>query len=232
MKKMRFPTKLEVTNLVVAAIGIIMILCSSLFVVKQGTYYSQLLSIMGDLGIGIFPTGIIGYTLERMQNRSKEKEKRNKRLAILRLFNNAFHGYLNVICNSAIKINSDLKNKKVFDITSTVISEKIKINLCDEEKSALTLLVDRLQESFSITNPLYIVTDIFEVIEITHFEMLLNDGINLLNLINEKRNIMDMRSSFLSYLQTTCAAISECNSFNKMISDGDNIYIPESPTEI
>ncbi len=226
MKKMRLPTKLEVVNLVVAVIGIAMILCSSLFTVEQEPHCSTLLSIVGDLGIGIFPTGVIGFALERMQNRSKEKEKRDKRLAILRLFNNAVHGYLNVICNSAIKINSDLKNKKVFDIISAVNNEEIQINLCDEEKNALTLLTERLQESFGTTNPLYIVTDVFEAIEIINFEMLLKDGNNLLYLINEKVNVMDMRNSFLSYLQTTCLAISECNCFNEMISNGDNIYIP------
>lgn len=227
MKKPRLPTKLEIVNLVVAVIGIAMILCSSLLTVEPETSCSKFLSIVGDLGIGIFPTGVIGFALERMQNRSKEQEKRGKRLAILRLFNNAVHGYLNVICNSAIKINSNLKSKKLFDITRAVNSEEIQIDLSDEEKNALTLLVERLQESFGATNPLYIVTDVFETIEITHFEMLLRDGNNLLYSINERKNVMDMRSSFLSYLQTTCLAISECNYFNEMISDGDNIYIPQ-----
>ncbi len=227
MNRFGFPTKLEILNLVVAVVGIAMILCSSLFTAEQETLCSKLLSIVGDFGIGTFPTGVIGFALERMQNRSKEQEKRDKRLAILRLFNNAVHKYLNIICNSAIEANNSLKYKKVFDITSVVNSEEIQINLGDEEKDALTLLVERLQESFGTTNPLYIVTDVFEVIEITHFEMLLKDGKNLLHSTNNQKKVMDMRSSFLSYLHTTCLAVSECNCFNEMISNGDNIYVPQ-----
>lgn len=228
MKKLRFLTKLETVNLVVTIIGIIMILCSSLFLDEQDSSYSKFLNIVGDLGIGIFPTGVIGFVLERMQNRSKEQEKRDKRLAILSLFNNAVHGYLNIICNSAIKANNNLKGEKLFYITNAVNSNEIQLNICDEEKIALTILVERLQESFGTTNPLYIVTDVFEAIEIANFEMLLNDGNKLLRTIYKGTNVMDMRSNFLSYIQATCLAIPECNCFNEMVSDGDNIYIPQN----
>ncbi len=228
MKKLRLPTKLEIVNIMVTIIGVVMILCSSFFSDEQESSCSKFLNIVGDLGIGIFPTGVIGFVLERMQNRSKEQEKMDKRLAILSLFNNAVHGYLNVVCNSAIKVNKDLKGEKLFYITSAVNSDEIQINICDEEKVALTLLIEKLQESFGTTNPLYIVTDVFEAIEITNFEMLINDGNKLLHSINERTNVMDMRSNFLSYLQATCLAIPECNCFNEMISDGNNIYIPQN----
>lgn len=226
MKRYRWPAKPEIINIVVAVVGFVMILCASIFTVSQESIWAKLLNIMRDMGIGIFPTGVIGLALERMQSRNKEQEKKDKRIAMLRAFNNAIHSYLNAICNIAIAKNNSLKYKKIFDITKLVSSEEVHIEYSNNEIVALTLLVKRLQESFGLTNPLYIVSDIFETIEINHFEMLLKDGEKLLYLMSEDNDVNDKRNSFLSYLQVTCLAISECSSFNEMISDGDNIYIP------
>lgn len=226
MKKYIFPDKLEIVNIVVAIIGIGMIICSSLCTAEQGTLCSKLLSIIGDLGIGIFPTGIIGFILERIQNRNKAQEMKSKRLAILRLFNNAVHGYLNVICNTVIEKESSLKNKKVFEIIATLNNDDVQVKCSSNEKVALSNLVEKLHELFDSNNPLYIVTDVFEMIEINHFELILKDGEKLLCLMKENRSIKDSRNTFLSYLWTTCLEIPECNDFNLMISDGDNIFIP------
>lgn len=226
MKHLRNLTRLEIVNLIIAIEGITMILCSSLITVNQDCSFSKWLNIIGDLGIGFFPTGIIGLTLERIQNRNKEQENRDKRLNILRLFNNGIHGYLNFICNSVIMSKKELKNKGVFELISIANCEKIEISSCDEEIRALTIIVERLQELFGSPNPLYIITDIFKPIEINHFEMLLKDGNTLINAIIQGGNVSENRMRFISYLQTTCSEITECNSFCKMISNGDNIYIP------
>ena len=226
MKKYIFPDKLEIVNIVVAIIGIGMIICSSLCTAEQGTLCSKLLSIIGDLGIGIFPTGIIGFILERIQNRNKAQEMKSKRLAILRLFNNAVHGYLNVICNTVIEKESSLKNKKVFEIITTLNNDDVQVECSSNEKVALSNLVEKLHELFDSDNPLYIVTDVFEMIEINHFELIIKDGEKLLCLMKENRSIKDSRNTFLSYLWTTCLEIPECYNFNLMISDGDNIFIP------
>lgn len=225
MKKYMFPDKLEIVNIVVAIIGIVMIFCSSLLVAVPGSIYSKLLSIMGDLGIGIFPTGLIGFILERIQNRNKAQETHNKRLAILSLFNNAVHGYLNIICNEVIKKRGNLKNERVFEIITAV--NNIQMEYSESEIVALTTLIRNLQEVFSLDTALYIVTDVFEAIEISHFSMLLGEGKKLLNLMKENRDVMESRRSFLSYLQITCFSVPECNNFNLMISDGDNIFVPK-----
>lgn len=221
------PTKVEIAHVVVAVIGIVMILCSALISCGQESPCSKFLVITGDLGVGLFPTGIIGLVLERMQYRNREQEKKNKRIAILRLYNNAVHSYLNILCNAAIETDQRLIHKRVFEITTVISNGELQVASSNDEKAALTLLTERLRESFGVSNPLYIVTDVFETTEINHFEMLLQDGEKLLSLMNKHINLAEARAGFLSYLQVACSAIPECSSFYEMVSDGDNIYVPQ-----
>lgn len=225
-KKFISPTKSEIIYLIVVILGLSMICGSAFIIVVPDSICSKLLSIMGAIGTGAFPTGIIGIVLEKMQKRSIEQEKCNKRLAILRLFNNAAHGYLNIICNAIIKAEPTQKGNKIFSITSTLKYNKFRIENSEDEQKALTLLIRNLKDSFGTVNPLYITTDIFDTIEIDGFEKLLHDGESLLCLLKKGKEVSEVRIRFISYLQVTCSAISECSSFNKMISDGDNIYIP------
>lgn len=227
-KYIRFTT-IEVVYIFVVIVGVVMILCSSLIAAEPESNCSKVLSILGSLGTGTFPTGAVGFVLERMQNRNSEHEKSTKRLAILRLFNNSVHGYFNVICNAAIQAVPSLKDKKVFLITETLSSGNIQIENSDEELAALTILVARLKDSFSAVNPLYIATDVFTIQEINYFEMLVKDGEALLALMNKNADtsISSKRNQFISYLKTTCLAIPECSSFNEMITNGDNIFVPQ-----
>lgn len=220
-------SKIEFANIAIAAIGIAMIGCSTLIPAEIDSFNKKLLSIVGDLGVGLFPTGGIGFILERIQNRKERRERNNKRLAILRLINAAIHGYLNVICNASVAQNSRLKGENVFEIVGNLNEELQSENIADEVK-ALALLVDRLKMSFGSTDPLFIVADVFETVEIKHFESLLHDGENLLHTLHMGYEAMDGRSSFLSYLQIACLEIPECKGFAEMVSNGDNIYVPNT----
>lgn len=220
-------TRVEIVNLVIALIGILMIVYSTLTPAENESVQEKMLALIGDLGIGLFPTGIIGFFLERIQNRNEDREKNNKRLAILRLINNAIHGYLNVICNSAIKQKSQLKLKTVFEIVDN-LNEGLFIEKIDGEAEALAILVDRLRMSFGSTDPLFIVADVFETIEIKYFESLLQDGESLLQMLDMSNGVSKKRNSFLSYVKIACSEIPECKGFVDMISDGDNIFVPNS----
>lgn len=224
--KLKSLTKIEFANILVTIFGITMIVCSTLISVERESIEEKLLSLLGDLGIGLLPTGVLGFVIERIQNRNKEREKNNKRSAILRLFNNALHGYLNVICNAAIAGKGCLKGENIFEIINALNSE-LHIEHITDEKEAIQLVVERLQMCFETRDPLFIVADVFETIEINHFELILQEGKNLLRLLHNNEKIGESRSSFLSYLQVACSEIPEFRNYMKMVSDGDNIYTPK-----
>jgi hypothetical protein len=182
------------------------------------------LTVLGELGVGVFPTGVISLILERMQIREKSEEIRRIRTAILRNIDISIHSYFNTVCNSAIAENSSLKDKKIFDIFNAIKDEAIVITT--DESSALKQLLMRMKDSFESPNPVYLAIDIFKENEERHFRLLIEKGEKLLELI-ENDNCMSMdRHNFLSYLETACKEITECNKYLNMSSDGNNIFIP------
>lgn len=225
MKKHGVLTKLEIAHIATATVGVAMILCSTFFAEEEKSVLGRWLTIMGDLGIGLLPTGVIGIILEKMQNRNRERDKKNKRMAVLRLFNSAVHSYFNSICNEAIRQKSAMKGKRVFEIISSVGNE-VQFECSTEEIASFSLLGEKLIEIFEKEESLFIVTDVFEPIEIDHFNLLAKETKKLLCSTNKESNIKNARCSFLSYLKTACLEIPECGDFANMVSDGDNIYIP------
>lgn len=220
-------TKMEIANIVVALIGVMMILFSSLPSGGESKTKIAILQIVGNIGIGVFPSGVIGFILERMQIRNRNIEKTEMRRTVLRYFLSALHEYLNVVCSEAIKQNSELKDSRVFDITKRIVIQGELQPISAEESESLSVLVQRMEEAFGTNNPFYIVTDVFESDELTHFGMLIENGKKLVHSIKQEKNPIESRNSFLSYIQSTCLSIPECNGFNEMISDGDNIFIPQ-----
>lgn len=225
LNNLKHTTKLEIVYIVMSFIGIVMIILSSLFCIEQESIAFKILNIIGDIGVCIFPTGIIGCILEKIQIQNKELEKRDKRLAVLRLVINSMHGYLNVICNTAIKDRISLKYKKVFEIIKSMNNKWTNIEFNQEEVATLKTLIEQLQNSLLLTDTLYIVTNIFDPVELNQFEILLKKAMELLNSMNQHENIQEKKNNFLSFIMITCSAIPECNNFNEMVSDGDNIYI-------
>ena len=227
MKKNSILTKLEIAYIATATVGVAMILCSTFFAVEEKSVLGRWLAILGDLGTGLFPTGVIGLVLEKMQNRNRERDKKSKRMAVLRLFNSAVHRYFNSICNEAIRQKNAMKGKCVFEIISSVGNE-VQFECSAEEIASLCLLGEKLVEIFEKAESLFIVTDVFDPVEIDHFNLLAKETKKLLSSTNKENSIKNARCSFLSYLKTACLEIPECGDFVNMVSDGDNIYIPKA----
>lgn len=59
---------------------------------------SELSSLIMNLGIGIFPTGIVGWMFEIVNEKNQKKEISDKRAAILKKMYVLFHRYLTEVC--------------------------------------------------------------------------------------------------------------------------------------
>lgn len=220
-------SKEEWFHIMIAALGIVMISVSAFCDVDMNNNAkTRGLALLGDLGIGIFPTGIIGLLLERMQNREKGEQKHRRRIAILHSLDISIHAYFNTICNLALVENASFNGDKVFDIFQAIKDETIIVEYSDDEVKALRRLVAKIKESFEFPDPTYIAADIFSENEENHFLLLIGKGEELLKSMEIEGCKSSQRYTFLSYLKVACEEISEFNKFLDMVSDGNNISIP------
>ena len=222
-----FPkSKEEIMDIIIALSGIVMI-CISVFGnnYESDTLNSKLLSVVGDLGIGLFPTGVISFLLEKMQQKQKDIEKQKKRATILYNLNIALHAYLNAVCNLAIAKKHSLKGHTVSDILRQILENNMELESSTDEINALTHLIEKMKDLFQSPNPIYIIADIFNEDEMKHFHLLIKAGENALNFITEANSNSLQRNCFLSYLLIAFEEISEYNVFLKMESNGHNISI-------
>lgn len=215
----------------VAILGIAMIFVSVYFDSDQEhNTQKKLLSVVGDLGIGIFPTGIIGLLLERMQNREKGRQIQRIRAAILKSLNVSIHSYFNTICNSAISRCPGLKGRSLNEILQKVQEEQLLIDQNPKEKEALKHFLSKIKITFETPDPTYIIADIFSPSEEGYFLLLIEKGEALLSEFDQGRIEHSHRSGFIGYLKTSCEEIPEWNRFMNMVSDGNNISIPSNTT--
>ena len=222
-------SKSEWLNISAAILGVVMILLSVFCGCSEDNIIlKKLFTVLGNLGIGIFPTGIIGLLLERMKARDKSEQKHRIRSAILQSINVSIHSYFNVICNSAILRCQELKGLLVFDIFQALKDKRISLDYDIAEKEALKHLITIMKSSFETPDPTYIIADIFSQGEENHFSLLIKKGEDVISCFDSGGNDSSKRFDFLSYLQVACEEIPEWNRFKNMISDGDNIFIPNT----
>ncbi len=228
-KRLLPSSKAEWLNISAAILGVAMILLSVFYdYPEEKIIQEKLFTVLGNLGIGIFPTGIIGLLLEKMQARDKREQKRRIRSAILQSLNVSIHSYFNAICNSAISRCQKLKGLRVFEIFQAVKDTGIPFDYDSTERETLKHLVTMMRSSFETPDPTYIIADIFSQGEEKHFSLLIRKGEDVLNYFDCEGKDSSKRFEFLSYLQVACEEIPEWNKFENMISDGDNIFIPNT----
>lgn len=169
-------SKEEWLNLAITFLGIGMIIVSVLADDTNSMAKSKFYAIIENLGIGIFPTGIVGFILERMQIREKKDKKIRIRTAILQGLNVSIHSYLNVLCNSMINKYPDLKGKEIFDIIEAIKAGNRTLEYTEKEKDSLHQLTLKAKTSFEYPDPSYLIADIFSKSEEDHFLLLINKG--------------------------------------------------------
>ena len=219
-------TKKEWLYVFVAIIGVAMIIFSNA-VDHLGTHEAdKVLPIIGDLGIGFFPTGIIGLILDRMNSQEKNIKKNNIRNWMLLNIDVSVHSYFNLLCNSAIEADVNLKGKGLFEILKWIEGQRVISVNSNTEMELLDKLVMEMKNSFSQPSPIFAVYDIFSQNEEKYFALLIEKGEKLLKSKGGMPNIVGLRNDFLSYLTITCRELPELQHYQRMISDGDNIAIP------
>lgn len=196
-------------------------------VATEGNSKPEYYIILGDLGVGIFPTGIIGYILEKMQRREKEEQRHKRRSAILYGIIVSIHSYFNSICNAALTEYPKYKNCNVFEIIQLIKDETIVLAYSSNELDMLRHLIIKIKDIFEFPDPTYIVSDVFEEKEENHFHLLIKEGEDLVTLIENNICKSSKRCDFLSYLEIACEEIPEFRQFLQMTSNGKNIFIPK-----
>ena len=220
-------SRAEWINLATAFLGVVLILLSVFNnCPEEKVLQKKFFAALGDIGIGIFPTGIIGLLLERMQAREKNDQKQRIRSAVLQNLNVSIHSYFNALCNSAIADYPELKGHRVFDIFKSMKELGIPLKYDNAEKQALKALVLRIKASFESPDPTYIIADIFSQSEEQYYLLLIDNGNKLLSYLDQGGNNPAERLKFLSYLQIACEEMPEWVKFKNMVSDGNNILIP------
>ena len=206
-----------ILNWCLIILGIGMIIISVFYTALEGSIAKKVIEVIGDIGIGLFPTGAIGLLINWMQARENEKQQKARRSEVLRRIDSALHRYLVSLCKEANK-NYEIKGKTISEIIDSVGSI---ISFSDDESDKLKILLERLEEYFDKPDPVFIMTDCFTEQEQRFHLQRINECKAILNARNA--DILILRSKFLSQWRIAWKDIPEYCYYESLKYDGDNL---------
>lgn len=218
-----------IVNGVAILLGLLFIVLSVVIVTQDGTACHKALQIIGDVGVGLFPTGIIGLLICIMQEKDKERHRLVMRKEILRLINSAVHQYLLEICKCAACKCGNLKGKKLTEIERAIINRDVNFPYSDTEVEKLKVLTLRLTDYFGKAEPALIIGDLFTSNEQKFYAARIEEGQAIIESYSEAKNSEEIaankRNDYITHWQSLRGLFPEYRKYNNLYFDGHNLVI-------
>ena len=208
-----------VLNIILMIIGLAMISVSVFCNAPDDSITKKIIEVIGDLGIGVFPTGAIGLLLNRMQNKEEKRQKTAQRNEVLRRIDTSLHQYLVTVCKEAMSHEIDVKDKPITQIINNLNQANLLRTSAESER--LKVLIERIEEYFDKPNPVFIMTDCFTEQEQRFHTQQVISGKNLISCDDD--DVQTNRASFLNSWSSGWIDIPEYQYYKDQIFDGDNL---------
>ena len=128
--------------------------------------YKRFVSTMIDIGIGLFPTGLIGLILVFMQKSQKSNEKFDQRISLLKELDIKLHNLVNEICKL-----SNQSEKSVKKILIALRDNAPECQLTSNVKSCATAFSTSIKEFLQNKND-FLLTEMFSTDEMEALSLL------------------------------------------------------------